>query len=59
MRHPINEKMSVTRLDILQYVLTIPEIGKEEQNILMNHGVNLVIKILNSVDEAYQYLVDK
>ena len=51
--------MVVTRLYILQHVLTILEIGIGLQNILIDHGINLVINLTKFTDEAYQYILDK
>ena len=51
--------MAVTRLEILQHVLTILEIGKEGQNLLIDHGISSVRKLPNATDEVYQSLVDK
>ena len=51
--------MVLTRLNILQHVPTTLDIYQEGQNILVDHGINLLRKLLNSTDEAYQYLMDK
>ena len=51
--------MVVNRIDILQHVLAILEIGKEGQNLLTDHGISSARKPINATYEAYQYLVDK
>ena len=57
MKHSVPRKMAVTRLGILQNVQTILDIGKEGQNILIDHGISSVRKLRNTTDEDYQYLV--
>ena len=59
MKHLKPENMVLTRLNILQHVPTTLDIDQEGQNILVDHGIRLLIKLLNSTDEAYQYLMDK
>ena len=51
--------MAVNRLDILRHVITVTEIGKEGHKLLIENGISSVIKLINSTDDAYQYLVDK
>ena len=59
MKHLKPENMVLTRLNILQHVPTTLDIDQEGQNILVDHGISLLRKLLNSTDEAYQYLMDK
>ena len=51
--------MGVTRLDILHRVLTILDIGKELQKLLLDQGIISVRNLPNAADEACQYLLDK
>ena len=46
-------------LDILQYLLTILVIGKEGQKLLVDYGISSMRKLLNTTNDAYQYLVEK
>ena len=45
--------MAVNRLKILQNVLTMVEIGKEVQKLLIDHGISAARKLPNARDEAY------
>ena len=51
--------MVVTRLEILQHVPTVLDIGKEGHNLLVAYGIISVRKLLNATNEAYYILVDK
>ena len=59
MRHPRTKNMALNRIYNLQHVLTILEIGKEGQNLLLYNRISLVRKIINDKYEAYKCLVEK
>ena len=58
MRHPRPKNMAITRLNILQHVLTILDIRKEGQKILLDHGISTVRNLLNAIYKAYQCLLE-
>ena len=51
--------MVVTRIEILQHVLIILEIGNKGQKILIDHGIRSKRKLLNDTYDAYQYMSEK
>ena len=51
--------MVVTRLEILQYVLTILDIEKEGQKLLIDQGIDYVRNIIHTNHETHQSLVNK
>ena len=51
--------MTVTSIGIIKNVQIILYIGKEGQKLLIDHGISSVIKLRNTIDEAYQSLVDE
>ena len=59
LEHSIPKNMTVYRVMILQRVLSILDMVKELQKLLIYHRISSVIKLFNATDEDYQSLVDK